>query len=240
MRFAFITLLIALLAAVLIAIIVVPPGDLRRFQNRVELIVANVRARIESAGGGDAATIASSEAEIEPAAQKTGMSRPASQASRTTQTPRTTASRVAPENPAEIRVGQPIGAWDYSCTDEPASARQCSISQSVTEGANGSLAFAWTITADPEGNMSAVWRTRTGVKVSRGIIIEAGTPKPIVLPFEDCTPRFCLSRANLAPDFVTTLKSATTASATITSVNGAPMTFQIDTDGLADGLTLLQ
>ncbi|GKX34810.1 MAG: hypothetical protein MnENMB40S_24280 [Rhizobiaceae bacterium MnEN-MB40S] len=239
MRFAFITLLIALLAAVLIAIVVVPPGDLRRFQNRVEVIVANVRARIESAGGGDAVT-ASSEAKIEPAAQKTGLSRPASQASRTTQTTRTTASRVAPENPAEIRVGQPIGAWDYSCTDEPASARQCSISQSVTEGANGSLAFAWTITADPEGNMSAVWRTRTGVKVSRGIIIEAGTPKPIVLPFEDCTPRFCLSRANLAPDFVTTLKSATTASATITSVNGAPMTFQIDTDGLADGLTLLQ
>ncbi|MBW8635946.1 invasion associated locus B family protein [Hoeflea sp. WL0058] len=240
MRFAFITLLIALLAAVLIAIVVVPPGDLRRFQNSVEVIVASVRARIEAAGGDDATTIASSESKIEPAAQKTGLNRPASQASRTTQTTRTTASRVALENPAEIRIGQPIGAWDYSCTDEPASARQCSISHSVKEGANGSLAFAWTITADPEGNMSAVWRTRTGVKVSRGIIIEAGTPKPIVLPFEDCTPRFCLSRANLAPDFVTMLKSATTARATITSVNGAPMTFQIDTDGLADGLTLLQ
>ena len=210
------------------------------------MIAASVRARIEAAGGEEEETAVHSVAESNPAAQKTALSRPSressqpAQGTQMTQTTRTTASRVSTESPAEIRIGQPIGAWDYSCTDEPASARQCSISQSITEGANGSLAFAWTITADPEGNMSAVWRTRTGVKVSRGIIIEAGTPKPIVLPYEDCTPRFCLSRANLAPDFVTTLKSATTARATITSVNGAAMTFQIDTDGLADGLTLLQ
>ena len=196
MRFALITLLIALLTAVVIAIVMVPPEDLREFQNRLAVTVDRIRDRIGNATDASQQRIQTSASD------------------RSLREARLDERAARERRPDTRPPGQPIGAWTYRCDlDQPASARQCSISQTITDSSDGAVAFSWTISSDPEGNLSSVWHTRTGVKVNRGIVLEAGTPKPVVIPYEDCTAQYCSSRANLAADFVATLSKVTAARA---------------------------
>jgi invasion protein IalB len=237
MRFAFITLLIAALTAAVIAIVVVPPEDLRGFQGQVVGTVERIRNRILDRVDNSRQGTQTSRSDRLASETSGRATREASGSTTRQASGGTRRQNQIPDRPA----GHPIGAWIYHCDlDQPGSARQCSISQAITDGPQGPVTFLWTISSDPEGNLSSSWRTRTGVKVNRGIVLEAGTPKPVVIPYQECTPQYCTSRANLAADFVATLSGITAARATITTVEGASIIFDIDVDGLADGLRLLQ
>ena len=99
--------------------------------------------------------------------------------------------------------------------------------------------FLWRIVQDGKGGFVGVWQTPTGVLVNRGILLDAGTPQPIAIPFEYCGQGGCEATGNLASDFLESLGKAQKASATIFGRNGKGLTFQLSVKGLGDGLAEL-
>ena len=73
-----------------------------------------------------------------------------------------------------------------------------------------------------------------------GLVLEAGTAKPIVIPYASCRPGYCEATANLAADFVETLTKTPRASVTIFAVAGGSMTFDVSVRGLAEGIAALR
>jgi invasion protein IalB len=134
--------------------------------------------------------------------------------------------------------GIPIGDWIYDC--EAGSQRPCVIAFQTADKEDGSIVFSWLIGADADGNLQAVWQTPTGVLVNRGLVLEAGTEKPIALPYTACVAGYCEAVANLAPDFVQTLVKTAKAQATVYTASGQTLTFPISIDGLADGIVALR
>jgi invasion protein IalB len=86
---------------------------------------------------------------------------------------------------------------------------------------------------DGNGNLIAIWQTPTGVLVNRGVVVDVGAPQPISVPYTSCIPGHCEAIANLAPDFIETLVKATSATATIYTVAGQGLTFNLSVNGLA-------
>lgn len=137
----------------------------------------------------------------------------------------------------EVLRGQPIGDWLFSCGTNPQTSRkQCTIAQQLTDKRSQDVVFAWLIGDDGDGNLFAVWRTPTGILVNRGLVVDLGTEHMIAVPFTSCIMGQCEAVANLAPDFVDTLASATKASATVFTVAGEGLTFSVSVDGLAEAI----
>lgn len=134
--------------------------------------------------------------------------------------------------------GIPVGDWLYDCEDGDKSV--CVVAFQIADKATGNITFSWLIGSDPTGKFQAVWQTPTSILVNRGIVLDAGTEKPITLPFTACVPGFCEAAANLAPDFIETLLKTNKASATVQAVSGKALTFNISVDGLADGIIALK
>ena len=133
--------------------------------------------------------------------------------------------------------GQPIGDWIFNCGMNPqTSKKQCTIAQQLTDEKSKSVVFAWLIGNDGAGNLVAVWQTPTGVLVNRGVVIDVGTEKPIAVPFTSCIAGHCEAIANLAPDFIQTLIKATSATATVYTVAGQGLTFNLSVQGLAQAI----
>jgi invasion protein IalB len=76
--------------------------------------------------------------------------------------------------------------------------------------------------------------------VDRGIVLDAGTEKPITIPFQLCTPTGCQAVANLAPDFIDTLRKAQKASATVFPIGAQGIQLTLSVKGLADALAALK
>jgi invasion protein IalB len=75
-----------------------------------------------------------------------------------------------------------------------------------------------------------------GLAVNRGLVVDLGAEHMIAVPFTSCIMGQCEAVANLAPDFVDTLASATKASATVFTVAGEGLTFSVSVDGLAEAI----
>jgi invasion protein IalB len=133
--------------------------------------------------------------------------------------------------------GQPIGDWTFNCGTNPQTSRkQCTIVQQLTDKRTQSVVFTWLIGDDGDGNLVAVWQTPTGVLVNRGVVVDVGIQRPIAVPFTTCISGHCEAVANLAPDFVDSLMSATKATATIFNVAGEGLTFSLSVNGLAEAI----
>ncbi len=133
--------------------------------------------------------------------------------------------------------GQPIGDWIFNCGTNPQTSRkQCTIAQQITDKRTQSVVFTWLIGDDGNGGFVAVWQTPTGVLVNRGVTVDVGVQRPIAVPFTACVTGRCEAVANLAPDFIDTLTSATKAAATVYTVNGEGLTFGLSVDGLAEAI----
>jgi invasion protein IalB len=161
--------------------------------------------------------------------------------------PKPAAAAPAPAPAGAAGAAQPIvtnttyGDWVYTCSaaakDTTAS---CSIFQRLTDSKSGSTIFVWRISRDPQGEMISDWQTPTGILVNRGIVLDAGTPKPVAIPFTACTNQHCEAVANLAADFMATLNATTKANATIYSMDGKGLTFPFSVKGLPDAIAALQ
>jgi invasion protein IalB len=144
---------------------------------------------------------------------------------------------VSPPPMVTVLQGQPIGDWVYNCGLNPQTSRkQCTIAQQLTDKETKSVVFAWLIGNDGEGNLVAVWQTPTGVLINRGVVINVGAKEPIAVPYTSCITGHCEAIASLAPDFIDTLVKATSATATVYTVGGQGLTFNLSVNGLAQAI----
>jgi len=154
----------------------------------------------------------------------------------------------APQAPAPANAPPPpkvinqktYGDWVYSCLAFANGKTVCSISQTLSDAATKKPVFLWRIGQDGKGGLIGIWQSPTGVLVGRGIVLDAGTPKPIAIPFEFCGQGGCEATGNLAADFLASLSKAQKASATIFQRDGKGVTFPLSVKGLADGLAALK
>lgn len=158
-------------------------------------------------------------------------------------TPAPAPQAPAPANalpPPKVINQKTYGDWVYSCLAFANGKTVCSISQTLSNAETKKPVFLWRIGQDGKGGLIGIWQSPTGVLVGRGIVLDAGTPKPIAIPFEFCGQGGCEATGNLAADFLASLSKAQKASATIFQRDGKGVTFPLSVKGLADGLAALK
>ncbi len=134
-----------------------------------------------------------------------------------------------------------IGDWVYTCIKPPNSeAERCLILQQLSHPETRAPVFMWRIAQDGNGGFVSEWETPTGIVVGRGIVLEAGTEKPVTIPFQACTQAGCVAVANLAPDFIATLSATQSASATVFPIGGQGVKLNLSVNGLKEALAALQ
>lgn len=116
---------------------------------------------------------------------------------------------------------QVIGDWIYACDTA-----HCFIRQNLHYPGATPVDAAWRIEADGKGGLMSVWTTPTNLIVRRGLQLDVGSGKSIVVPFESCSERSCEIRANLAPDFIAILRQASRLAAGVTFRNDRNFAFE--------------
>ena len=150
---------------------------------------------------------------------------------------------AAPAQPRlEVTKQATFGDWVYTCVKLPTGTdSRCAISQQLSDSKTKAPLFLWRIVEDGKGGLIGEWQTRSGIMVNRGIVLDAGTEKPIAIPFEACMPDGCRAVANLAPDVVATFAKATTATATVFPVgNNGGVKLTLSVNGFSDALAALK
>ncbi|WP_244606567.1 invasion associated locus B family protein [Arsenicitalea aurantiaca] len=190
----------------------------------------------EQAGGVQPAQAQSAGTPPVPAARPETSPAPAAQAG----TPAGAMATAAP-NPNQPRVlsEETFGDWVKVCLGVSETEQRCSISQQLADSQSRAAVFVWRISQDGAGGLVGIWQTPEGVLLSRGITLDAGTPQPIAIPYETCGNGACQAVANLAPDFVETLRTTAKAEATIVLGDRRAITLPLSTTGLSDGLASL-
>jgi invasion protein IalB len=132
------------------------------------------------------------------------------------------------------------GDWRLTCVQAPAaSAPSCSIMQKLVDSKSGNPLFIWRIAQDGKGGFVGIWQTPEIVLLTRGLTLDAGTPKPIVVPFESCGNGACQVVANLTPDLLAALSKATALSASFVLNDGQQLKLPVSPKGLADAIAAL-
>jgi invasion protein IalB len=174
-------------------------------------------------------------------AQQTPVPTPNPSAPAQTAAPAPGGQQQQPRPQPTVTKRETYGDWAYVCLEEPQSkAVRCSISQQLADEQSKQNVFSWRIVQDGKGGLVGVWQTPAQVLLNRGITIDAGSQKPIAVPYERCGQRSCRAVAALAPDYVDTLSKAEKAVATIVLRNGRAVTLPLSVKGLADGLAALK
>jgi invasion protein IalB len=152
-----------------------------------------------------------------------------------------TGQAAAPTPKPIITKNQTFGDWIFTCVKQQQSdaKSQCSIAQQLSDSNTKAPLFLWRIIAGDKG-LVGEWQTRTGIMVDRGLVLDAGTDKPVTIPFQLCTPTGCQAVANLAPDFIQKLVKATKASATVYPIGQQGIQLTLSVKGLPDALAALQ
>jgi invasion protein IalB len=139
--------------------------------------------------------------------------------------------------PLKVLSQEPIGDWIHVCVELPnAQGQRCGITQQLNHAETGRAMFQWRITQESSGGFIGEWETPTGLVVGRGILFDAGTEKPVAIPFQACTQTGCMAVANLAPDFVEALMRTERVSATVVPIGGKPVKLALSAKGLKQGL----
>ena len=158
------------------------------------------------------------------------------------------ASSPAPATPDVAATPQPrvvlektFGDWRFSCVETTQGvAPTCSAVQQLRVAETGAAAFIWRIVRDVNGGLVGIWQVPDAVLLTAGLTLDAGTPKPLIIPFESCGGGSCRVVANLAPDFIAALLGAKTLSAGVVLSNRQGVKFPLSANGLGDALVALQ
>lgn len=133
------------------------------------------------------------------------------------------------------------GDWRYYCLEGVGGAAPvCSTVQQLRIAETGAAVFIWRISQDGHGGLVGTWQVPETVLLGGGLTLDAGTPKPLTVPFDGCGAGSCQVVANLAPDFIQALTSAKTLSASIVLKNRENVKFPLSPKGLGDALAALQ
>lgn len=134
-----------------------------------------------------------------------------------------------------------FGDWRYFCVETaPNAAPTCSAVQQLRIAETGAAVFVWRIVQDEHGGLIGIWQVPDTVLLAAGLTLDAGAPKPLIIPFESCGGGSCRVVANLAPDFIQTLLNAKTLSASVVLANRKGLKFPLSANGLGDALIALQ
>jgi invasion protein IalB len=175
-------------------------------------------------------------------------SAPPSTASRQVSSPAVEAVSPAPAATSGQPAGQParvlrdetFGDWRFVCAEAAEGATAtCSATQQLLVAESGAAVFVWRIIQDGRGGLVGVWQVPETVLLAAGLTLNAGTPEPVVLPFDLCGGGTCQVIANLAPDFIETLSGAEALSASVVLANRQGLTFPLSPDGLDEALAAL-
>lgn len=152
-------------------------------------------------------------------------------------TPTTPATPAAVATPKVVREAT-FGDWRFYCVE--ASKPICSIMQQLRVSDTGAAVFVWTMVQDGRGGLVGVWQVPETVQLSSGLSLDAGTPQPVVMPFEGCGNGSCRVMGNLTPGFIQALSDATTLSASVVLTNQQNVKFPLSAKGLKEALAELQ
>ncbi len=151
-----------------------------------------------------------------------------------------TPSDAAPPPPKVLKQ-QTFGDWIYSCVELPGTAAtSCGIAQQISVAKTKQTLFLWRIGSDGSGGFVSTWQTPTDIFVGKGLKVEAGTPQPLVIPFQLCTTLGCQAVASLKKDFLDAFAKADTATATFVIINGREVTIKVSLKGLPDAVAQLE
>jgi len=152
-------------------------------------------------------------------------------------TPQPAGAPAAPQ--LQIIRQKNFGDWIYGCVEQPQTKElRCFINQSLSNGEN--LVFFWRIMQDGKGGLANIWQTPQAVQLNRGIALDAGTPEPVVIPYQSCGNGRCGAVANMTPEYVAILSNAEKLVASVFARNGQKVDMPLSVNGLADGLAALQ
>lgn len=156
--------------------------------------------------------------------------------------PTAQAPQAPPQPRVEVVKSATYGDWVYTCVKTPGGTdTRCSISQQLSDAKTKAPLFLWRVGQDGKGGLVGEWQTRSGVLVDRGVVIDAGTDKPVTVPFQACLPDGCRAVANLTADVIDKMAKATKASATVFPVGDASgVQLSVSVKGLADALAALK
>ncbi len=133
------------------------------------------------------------------------------------------------------------GDWIYSCIELPNNGgTACGIAQQISVAKTKQTLFLWRISDDGKGGFVSTWQTPTDIFVGRGLTIEAGTPKPLVIPFQLCTTRGCQAVAGVEKSFLDAFAKTDKATAKFVVINGREITINVSVKGLPDALAQLE
>ncbi len=133
------------------------------------------------------------------------------------------------------------GDWIYSCVELPNNGgTPCGIAQQISIAQTKQTLFLWRISEDGKGGFVSTWQTPTDIFVGHGLTIEAGTPKPLVIPFQLCTTRGCQAVAAVEKSFLDTFGKTDKATARFVVINGREITINVSVKGLPDALAQLE
>jgi invasion protein IalB len=177
---------------------------------------------------------------VQPAAAASTVPTPAPRPTPDAKATPTSPAPNAPANAPKVTNKKTYGDWIYTCLNFPNAQVRCSIEQTLSSSETKKPVFQWRIAQDGKGGLVGIWQTPTGVLVNRGMVLDVGTPKPIVIPFEYCAPGGCEAIGNLAADFLATLAKTEKASATLYGRDGKPNNYLFSVKGLSAGLAALK
>jgi invasion protein IalB len=141
---------------------------------------------------------------------------------------------------ARVLRDETFGDWRFVCVEAAeGAAANCSAIQQVLVAETGAAVFVWRIVQGARGGLVGIWQVPETVLLAAGLTLNAGTPQPLVIPFESCGGGSCQVVANLAPDFIETLSRAETLSASVVLTNRQSLTIPLSPDGLVDALAAL-
>jgi len=134
-----------------------------------------------------------------------------------------------------------FGDWLYTCVEPPGGDPiRCAISQEISRAETNTILFLWRIAEDGSGGLVSYWQTPTDIHVDRGLTLDAGTPKPLTIPFQTCTTKGCQATAKLGSDFLQTLSTTTKAKVTLYLLTGRGVAIDLSVKGLPEALSALQ
>lgn len=151
----------------------------------------------------------------------------------------TPASAPAGQRQVKITDARDIGDWKYSCAELDDGQRGCSIVQQIVREEPRQMLLSWRILRGADGKVRTLMHTPQAVTLNRGVAIEAGLDKPIVVPFERCGDESCVVSAQLAADFIATLAKAEKVAVLYTLQYGRAIRIPVSVIGLSDGLGAL-
>jgi len=126
-------------------------------------------------------------------------------------------------------------AWTLTCTQTGNDPKKiCSAILQVAEQQNQRVVFAWLIGRTPEGALTTVFRTPTGVQIQKGVELKLGTASSRRANFVICNQQSCEASLTMDDGVVREAVSSVGANgvATLTIADGRQINFTMPLKGI--------